>query len=182
MVQRSGRINPVYLRDVEILGRNDWNSQRMVQTMRIKTLERIKFAMGGRSVPVIKVDDIDENGKIKTINFLGEIKKRPNSLVVTWDEKGYEIDKSAGLINLIDEKGIRQPAYIVSVQGKTVDLFTQPYKGKNFEDVIGRGAMCDDISDNMDLGKSMRNLLIGGVIGAGVGMFILGPLLTKMMS
>lgn len=150
--------------------------------MRIKTIERIKFALSGRSVPAIKVDDIESDGRIKTLNLLGDIKNRPNSLVVTWDEKGYEKDKNAGLINLIDDKGIRQPAYIVSPQGKTVDLYTQPYKGVNFEDVIGKAACADDIADNMDLGKSMRNLLIGGLIGAGIGMFILGPLLTKIMS
>lgn len=150
--------------------------------MRIKFIERIKFAMAGRSVPTIKVDDVEQDGKIKTIHFLGDCKNRPNSIVVTWDEKGYEKDKDAGLINLIDDKGIRQPAYVVSTRGRTVDLYTQPYKGINYEDVIGKAACADDIADNMDLGKSMRNLLIGGLIGAGIGMFILGPMLTKIMS
>jgi hypothetical protein len=150
--------------------------------MRIKFIERIKFSMSGRSVPVIKVDDVEQDGKVKSIHFLGDIKKRPNSLVVTWDEKGYEIDKEAGLVNLIDDKGIRQPAFVVSARGKTVDIYTQPYKGINYEDVIGKAACADDIADNMDLGKSMRNLLIGIAIGAGIGMFILGPMLTKMMS
>lgn len=150
--------------------------------MRFKFIERIKFAMAGRSVPAIKVDDIEADGKIKTIHFLGEIKKRPNSLVVTWDEKGYEIEKGSGLVNLIDDKGIRQPAFVVSPHGKTVNIYTQPYNGINFEDVIGKAASADDIADNMDLGKSMRNLLIGGLIGTGFGMFILGPLLTRIMS
>lgn len=149
--------------------------------MRLKFVERIKFAMAGRSVPVIKVDDVEEDGKVKTIHFLGDIKKRPNSLVVTWDEKGYEIDKTAGLVNLIDDKGIRQPAYVVSTRGRTVDIFTKPYMGTNFEDVIGKAATADDIADNMDLGKSMRNLLIGLALGVGIGMFILGPMLQSMM-
>jgi hypothetical protein len=153
----------------------------MVQTMRIKFIERIKFAMSGRSVPVIKVDDVEQDGKIKTIHFLGEVKKRPNSLVVTWDEKGYEIDKGAGLVNLIDDKGIRQPAYVVSTRGITTDIFTRPYAGLNLEDVIGKAATADDIADNMDLGKSMRNLLIGLALGVGIGMFILGPMLQSMM-
>lgn len=153
----------------------------MVQTMRIKTIEKIKFAMSGRSVPVIKVDDVETDGKIKTIHFLGWIKKRPNSLVVTWDEKGYEIDKDMGLVNLIDEGGFRQPAYVVSTRGKTVDLYTQPYGGTNFEDVIGKAATADDIADNMDLGKSMRNLLIGILLGAGIGAFILAPLIQSIM-
>jgi hypothetical protein len=150
--------------------------------MRIKILERIGFALGGRSVPCIKAEDIESDGKIKTIHFLGNIKKRANSLVVTWDEKGYEIDKAAGLVNLIDDKGVRQPAYLVSEQGKTIDLYTQPYKGNNYEDIIGKAACADDIADNMDLGKSMRNLLIGGVVGALVGIFVLAPIFQRMMS
>jgi hypothetical protein len=70
---------------------------------------------------------------------------------------------------------------VVSEQGKTVDLYVKPYTGLNLEDVIGKAATSNDISDNMDLGKSMRNLLIGILLGCGIGAFILGPLIQSIM-
>jgi hypothetical protein len=150
--------------------------------MRIKTIERIKFALSGRAVPVIRVADIDEKGKVVTFHFMGNLKRRENSLVATWDDKGFEMTRPGeGLVNLIDEKGLPGPAYIVSELGKTIDLFVQPWEGISWSGVIGRKAGADDIADNMDLGKSMRNLLIGILLGAGIGTFILGPLIQSMM-
>ena len=150
--------------------------------MRIKTIEKIKFALSGRAVPVVRVADIDEKGKVVTLHFMGNLKRRENSLVATWDDKGFEMTKPGeGLVNFIDEKGIPTPAFIVSELGKTVDLFVQPWSGIAWSGVIGRKAGADDIADNMDLGKSIKNLVIGLVIGALLGTFILGPMLTQMM-
>jgi hypothetical protein len=34
----------------------------------------------------------------------------------------------------------------------------------------------------MDLGKSLKNMAIGLFIGIGLGMFVFGPMFTKIMS
>ena len=150
--------------------------------MRIKTIEKIKFALSGRAVPVVRVADINEKGKVVTLHLMGNLKRRENSLVATWDDKGFEMTKPGeGLVNLIDEKGMPTPAFIVSELGKTVDLFVQPWTGIAWSGVIGRKAGADDIADNMDLGKSIKNLVIGLAIGVLLGTFILGPMLTQMM-
>jgi hypothetical protein len=150
--------------------------------MRIKTLEKLKFKLSGRSVPVIKMLDIQVDGQIRGIQFLGEVKDRPNSLISTWDEKGWEKDRDSQMVTLIGESGVKTIAHVVSEFGNTINLYTHPVQNPRLEDVIGHAATMDDIADSMDLGKSMRNLLIGALIGVGLGAFIIGPMLTKMLS
>jgi hypothetical protein len=107
---------------------------------------------------------------------------RANSIVNTWDAKGYEIVKDAKKITLINEKGISQNAYVVSDAGITINLYTQPSAFPNREDVIGKAATMDDIADAMDLNKSLKNIVIGLIIGCGIGALILGPMLTTVLS
>lgn len=122
----------------------------------------------GRAVPVMKVEDIDAEGKITTLHFLGACKKRANSIISTWDATGWEIDPKHGPIRYIDEKGIESQIYIVSESGNTSPLMTQRISFPNREEVIGRAATMDDISEAMDLGKSIRNIIIGGLLSAPV--------------
>jgi hypothetical protein len=136
--------------------------------MAIKFIEQWKFRLSGRSVPVMKVDDITADGQIKTLQAVGECKDRPNSIVNTWDEKGWEKQPGTEMITLIDDKGIKSMVWIVSAKGVTCKLFTVPYAGPMLEDVIGRLATMDDIADAISLGKSMRNLFIGGLFSAPV--------------
>jgi len=140
--------------------------------MRIKFIERIKFSLTGRSVPVVKVADIGPDGKVLSLQMLGPVKDRPNSLITSWDEKGWEKDNdSPGYLNLIDEKGTTALSRVVSCAGRTTDLYVHPYfrnPAPDREDVIGHAAMMDDIADSMDLGKSFRNIAIGIIIGAPV--------------
>lgn len=154
--------------------------------MRLKFIEQWKFKLSGRSVPVMKVSDIGPDGKVLSLQDLGLIKLRPNSLINTWDEKGYEIERDTpGYITRIDEKGIPKDARIVSSAGHTVDLYVHPYyknPAPNREDVIGHAATMDDIADSMDLGKSMRNLVIGIIIGIMLGWLIIGPMINTMLS
>lgn len=149
--------------------------------MAIKFIEKWKYSLSGRSVPVVKCEDIDKEGRVYTLHLLGTVKRRANSLVSTWDSKGWEIDKSAGKISLINEKGIEQYVFVVSEGGKTIPIYTQPVSYPNLEDVIGKAATMDDITDAMDLGKSMRNMIIGLLIGIGIGTFILGPMLQAAL-
>ena len=70
----------------------------------------------------------------------------------------------------------------MSESGKTINLYTKPWDYPNQEDTIGHAATMDDITDAMDLNKSMRNMAIGMILGIGLGAFIIGPMLTTMLS
>jgi hypothetical protein len=150
--------------------------------MRIKTLEKLKFKLSGRSVPVVKAADIKEDGQILTLQILGECKDRPNSIIETWNEKGWEKNKQSSPITFIQENGLKAMAYLVSEKGETINIYTEPTARPNKEDVIGHAATMDDIADSMDLGKSLKNMAIGLMIGIGLGWFIFAPMFTKMMS
>lgn len=149
--------------------------------MRIKILEQIKFKLSGRAVPVIKVVETTDQNKVLSLQTVGDLRRRDNSLVNPWDETGYEIDKNCPPIPVIDEKGIPILTFIVSAAGKTINLYTEPRSLPNLEVIIGHAACMDDIADSMDLGKSMRNLAIGIVIGILLGVFVFGPMFSSMM-
>jgi hypothetical protein len=136
--------------------------------MRIKFIEQWKFKLMGRAVPVMKVEDIDAEGKITTLHFLGTCKKRANSIISTWDATGWEIDPRHGPIRYINENGIESQIYVVSEGGNTAPLMTEKCAFPNREEVIGRAATMDDVSEAMDLGKSMRNIIIGGILSGPV--------------
>lgn len=136
--------------------------------MRIKFIERIRFRMMGRAVPVIEAADIDEKGRVRTLIYRGQLKKRDNSLIATWDATGYELKHGQQMITIIDEKGTSNSGYLVSEKGVSTDIWTVPYLGPSVKSILGKYATADDIADNMDLGKSMRNVLIGVLFGAPV--------------
>lgn len=148
----------------------------------VKFIEQWKYKLMGRAVPVVKLEDIDNEGRVYTIHYLGEGKRRANSIVTPWDQKTWEIDRSAGRISFINEKGIDQPAFLVTEAGQTTRLYTKPVTYTALEDVMGRASTMDDITDAMDLGKSMRNMVIGLLIGMGLGAFILAPIIQGMLS
>lgn len=154
--------------------------------MRFKFIEQWRFRLEGRAVPVLKVSDVGQDGKVLSLQDLGEIKLRPNSLINTWDEKGYEISKETpGYITMISEKGIPRDARLVCTAGRTVDLYIHPFyknPAPDREDVIGHAATMDDIADSMDLGKSLRNLVIGLIIGCFIGWLIISPMFNIIAS
>jgi hypothetical protein len=151
-----------------------------MEIMKIKFIEQWKFKMFGRSVPAVRAGEITDKGLIGSLELIGPVKKRANSLIKTWDSKGWEIDKYSQQITLINEKGISERAVVVSESGKTINLYTEPKQTPNLEEVIGYAATMDDIAESMDMGKSIRNILIGLVFGILVGMFVLGPIFTGM--
>jgi hypothetical protein len=137
-----------------------------------RAIDSLKFRLNGRSVNVLKVSDSNEDGKILTLQTIGKVRLRPNSLVEAWDPKAWEIDPAhPGYITLIDAKGNIENSRVVSSAGRTVDLyispnFTKDDKAPDREDVLGRAATMDDIADSMDLGRSMRNMVIGAIVSA----------------
>jgi hypothetical protein len=151
--------------------------------MKIKFIESWKFKLRGRVVPVIVAQDISAEGKIGSLFIAGKLGKRDNSLVNAWDEKGYEINRNAMAIPVTDEKGLVSNTFVVSDAGQTINLYTDPRPKDypNWATLLGKLFMADDIADNMTLGKSMKNIVIGLIIGALVGTFLLGPMVTAMM-
>lgn len=149
--------------------------------MRIKFLEQWKYRLSGRSVPVIRVKDIDCAGMVKSLEIVRGMKDRPNSLVDGWDVKGYEKDPAYGPIEVINEKGVREFRWVVSPIGKTVGLFTQMSAFPNREDIIGKRAEMDDIADSMDLGKSIKQMAIGLIIGIFIGWLFISPIMGSML-
>jgi len=149
--------------------------------MRVKFVEQWKYKLSGRSVPVVKLEDIDQEGRVYTIHLLGTAKRRANSIQTPWDQKVWEIGRDAGKVSLIDEKGNETFAYVVSEEGRTTKLYTKPITYHAVEDIMGRASTMDDIAEAMDLGKSVKNLVIGLLLGLGVGAFILGPMIQAMM-
>lgn len=148
----------------------------------VKFIEQMKYKLSGRSVPVVKLEDIDIEGRVYTLHLLGTAKRRANSIQTPWDQKVWEIGRDAGKISLIDEKGNEQFAYLVTEEGRTTKLYTKPITFHALEDIMGKASTMDDISESMDLGKSPKNLLIGMIVGIGVGAFFIGPMLTTIMS
>ena len=149
--------------------------------MRIKFFEQLKYKLRGRSVPVIRVVDTDEAGRVLSVELISAMKDRPNSLVNGWDVKGYEKDPAYGPIEVTNEKGIKDRRFIVSPIGKTVGLFTEMSSFPNREDAIGAKAEFDDITDSMNLGKSLRNVLIGIIIGIFIGWWFIAPIMSGIL-
>ena len=148
----------------------------------MKLIEQIRFKLTGKSIPVLRVSEVElDGGKIHTLQYVGLMKDRPNSLVNKFDVKGYEKTRDASPIIRIDEKGTPEQCWIVSERGQTINLYTQPWKGPNLEDVIGKAATADDIADAMDMNKSSRQLWIGICVGIGIWM-VVGPILSAVMS
>jgi len=150
--------------------------------MRIKFIEKWRFKLMGRAVPVMKCEDVDFAGRVTTLHYLGNVKKRPNSLVSTWDNKGWEIDPEYGPIRYIDERGLESYIYVVSEAGKTCPLHTRMTAFPNLEDVIGKGATCDDIGEAMDYKPSMSSKFLFLIVGLGIGAVFLGPMLQAVLS
>ena len=153
-------------------------------------IEKWKFKLFGRGIRTLRVEEVDKDGKIKVLRNVGKLKRRANSLVEAWDQKGAEINPKSGLIQFISDDEIVEPAY-VTYKGQTVDLLGTEYEYdaktkdiflnlNNLEEVIGKAATLDDITDSMDLGKSSKNIMIGVIFGAPVW-WIVFQVLNRML-
>lgn len=143
-----------------------------------KYIEQLKFKVTGVSIFAVHVSDIEKTGgKINTLRIIGECKNRPNSIIETWNTTGWE-KNGQGMINFIDESGLKKFAILVSESGETTNIYTEPRDLPNLERVIGPAATIDDISEAMDMNRSMKYIFIGGFIGTLLGWLIVGPLLN----
>ena len=149
--------------------------------VKIKLIEQIKFKLQGRAVPVIRAMDVESDGRINTIQLVGNMKKRENSLLSTWDNRGDEVVKGQKLVTVIDEKGNSSRAYIVH-GGVTTDIYTTPQRYPDREGVIGAAATMDDLRDAMDINASMRDKMIFLCLGMLLGWVFLAPMMSKVMS
>jgi hypothetical protein len=150
--------------------------------MALKFLERIKFKLSGRSVPVILAEDIAATGIVGTLHMVGDLKDRDNSLLNSWDVVGYQKDKYSQRITLIDEKGSAKPCWVVNEAGITTNLYVEPVTTPNLKRLIGASAMLDDLAEAADLGKSQKNLYVGMIVGMLLGAFVLAPMLNAFLA
>jgi hypothetical protein len=142
-------------------------------------IDKWTYKLFGRKVPVFRVRDVGQNGEIKSISLLKWV-DRPNSLIESWNVIGAEKSGAGvGLLQFTDEAGLTQPAF-VEYKGRTVSLYTEEITTPNLEKVIGSGAMLDDIAESMDLGKSMKNMVIGILIGIMIGWLFVAPIVNGM--
>jgi hypothetical protein len=150
--------------------------------MKIKFLEQISFKLAGRSVPVMRVSEVEQDtGKINTLQDIGTCKDSPNRLVETWDNRGWEKTKDVSPITRLNAKGDSELCWVVSARGQTVNLYTQPWLGPALEEVIGKAATVDDIATAMDLTPSMRDKIVWMIIGIMLGWLIVGPMINTVL-
>jgi hypothetical protein len=129
-------------------------------------IEKWRMKLFGRGIQTFKVEEYDVvTGRVLTLRNVGKPKRRANSIIETWDAKGDEI--KANPVNFITDDHVIEPAFI-ACGGITIDLFVTPTSLPNREQIIGKFATLDDLADAMDLGKSVKNYIIGGLISAPV--------------
>ena len=128
-------------------------------------IEKWRMKLLGRGIQTFAVEEIDENGRVLVFRDVGKTNRRANSIIETWDSKGHEIQ--APPVNYITSDSLIQPAFIAR-GGETVNLYITPSKYPNREQIVGKAATLDDITDAMDLGKSVRNIIIGGILSGPV--------------
>jgi hypothetical protein len=144
-------------------------------------IKRWTYKLTGKKIPVFRVADVGSDGLVKSL-ILAQWVDRPNSILETWNVIGAEKSPNhEGMMNYTDTGGLTQPAY-AEYKGRTCNLYVQPRNAPNMEKVIGSGAMLDDIAESMDMGRSMRNLLIGVLIGIVVGWTVIGPMMNAILS
>ena len=150
--------------------------------MRIKFIEKMRFKLSGRSVPVIKVQDVDVAGRVQSIQLIDSCKDRPNSILCTWDATAWEKDPEYGPIDVIDDRGLVTKRWIVSEAGKSVPLFTRMSAFPNRERALGAKALMDDAAEAMSLHPSMREKMIFMGVGILIGWIFIGPIMSGLMS
>jgi hypothetical protein len=133
-------------------------------------IEKWRMKLFGRGIQTFKIEEINENGRVLIIRDVGKTHRRSNSIIETWDSKGDEIHSPP--ITYISSDGITQPAF-VGMNGQTIELFTRKPTYPNLESVIGKASTLDDIADAMDLGKSVKNYIIGGILSGPVWWLII---------
>lgn len=140
-------------------------------------IEKWKMKLFGRGIQTFSVEEFDEHGRVLVLRNSGKLKRRANSIVETWDAKGSEVH--AQPVNFISDDHITQPAYITQ-GGETIDLFIRKSTFPNREEIVGKAATMDDIADAMDLGKSVKNIVLGAILGAPVWWFIFQAMGTML--
>jgi hypothetical protein len=128
-------------------------------------IEKWRMKLFGRGVQTFKIEEINEDGRVLILRDVGKTKRRANSLIETWDSKGDELVSPP--ITYITSDSLTQPAFI-SMNGQTIELYTKKPTYPNLENIIGKAATLDDIADAMDLGKSVKNIIIGAILSGPV--------------
>ena len=147
----------------------------------MRFIDRIKFKMQGRSVPAIKCQDVDQNGKVGSLQLYDSVKDRPNSLQASWNSEEWEKDRESPPIAVTLDNGTTQKMWIVGELGKSCSLYTRPSMYPNKEKLIGAVSNMDDFAEALGIKPSMREkfgFLIGGIL---IGVFFVQPMLATFL-
>ena len=88
-------------------------------------IDKLKFKLMGQSVLIVRASDIDEQGRVGTIELVGRVKKRDNSFIKTWDGTGWEKREGQRPIRIMNDNGVTELGYAVTEHGETVDIYTE---------------------------------------------------------
>jgi hypothetical protein len=141
-------------------------------------IEKWKYKLTGRTVPVIRVVDVEQDGKIKSLTISKWVRKA-NTLLETWDNIGASIDSPDGILSYTDESGLTKPAY-ATYKGTTVPLYTIPIPYANHERTVGAAATVDDLATVLGIAPSMRDKIIFLLIGLMIGWLFVAPVVSGM--
>lgn len=143
-------------------------------------VEKWKYKLSGRTIPVIQVKNVEDGGKIHTL-VLSSWVDRPNHVYEDWNVIGAEKDPNVGLIELTMD-GVTKMAY-AEFKGKTCCLYTDQQKGQpNHEKTIGVLTSLDKLAEILDLAESMRLRFIYLGMGILLGWWIVAPMVKGIFS
>jgi len=122
-----------------------------------------------------KVPIVCLTNQARTIEFIDNCVKRGNSIIEPFHQNGWEIKSSP--VEIVKD-GKKRIGYVVDEAGITVSFsrniqihsaLTGGDVSYNWQGVIGKCSTLDDINEGLDLGKSMKNTVIGLIIGIPIG-------------
>lgn len=142
-------------------------------------LDKIIFRLAGRKVQVLNVKDVEDN-RVRSLVFDDWV-DNPNTLFEAWKVIGAEKKDGIKPIELIN-RGVSRLTHVTH-KGETVELYIRPMQGvPDRSKVVGTLLTIDVFGELLDLGKSLRNTVIGFIIGCLFWSSIGGPVLAGFLS
>ena len=142
-------------------------------------LDKIIFRLAGRKVQVLNVKDVEDN-RVRSLVFDDWV-DNPNTLFEAWKVIGAEKKDGIKPIELIN-RGVSRLTHVTH-KGETVELYIRPMQGvPDRSKVVGTLLTIDVFGELLDLGKSLRNTVIGFIIGCLFWASIGGPVLSGLIS
>ena len=133
-------------------------------------LDKIRFSIMGRTMPVMRVSEVEPDGKIHTFIIGERWTKDPNTLTDRFS--GIAATIPPGKTPIGFQAGSKVEYGYAVHNGSVIDLYTVPPKSGdiNLEETKG-GLMLgvDILSKIIGLGRAYKYMIIGGCVGIVVG-------------